>query len=257
MDWDGQGLPEELVKEQGCEEAEVGSRAVELKTAEVNDQRVKDLEQQLARAQSQHTAAQAELSDMRKLNKDLHDLVDAYVQIDGGGPTGRYSTVDGHLWALGFVRNTQGQLQRTAAQGFNVKQQYTAPRRELHGMMVDSSRTGRLLKMKRFDDLKIRNGTSYLSFTCLIESQVMDAYGDADDHIVDQVKTKVLLNNIRERDLMTHIENALRTARDDEDQFPIVKTLAVSYERTAESADKWHTYGNGPSRGGRSYNPSK
>ncbi|KAH7687904.1 hypothetical protein AAVH_40543, partial [Aphelenchoides avenae] len=126
----------------GCEETEVGSRAVQLKTAEelqiqlnaandpslrVNDQRVKDLDQQLARAQSQYTAAQAELSDMRKKNKDLQDLVDAYVQKDGGGPTGRYSTVDEHLWSLGFVRNAQGQLQRTAAQGFNVKQQYTAP----------------------------------------------------------------------------------------------------------------------------------
>ncbi|KAH7705301.1 hypothetical protein AAVH_27498 [Aphelenchoides avenae] len=155
MDWDDQGLPEELVKEQGELRAKVADlelklakaeslassysdklksldmakRALGREEAEVNDQRVKDLDQQLTRAQSQYTAAQAELSDMRKKNKDLQDLVDAYVQKDGGGPSGRYSTVDEHLWALGFVRNSQGQLQRTAAQGFNVKQQYTAPSR--------------------------------------------------------------------------------------------------------------------------------
>lgn len=118
--------------------------------------------------------------------------------------------------------------------------------RELKNMMVDTSRTGKLLKMKHFDDLKIRENQTYMSFITLIESQVMDSYGDADAQTVDQVKTKVLLSNLRERDLLMHVETDLRKLEHDEEQFPVVKGLAITYERTAWSSRKWEAQGNQP-----------
>ncbi|KAH7718523.1 hypothetical protein AAVH_14042 [Aphelenchoides avenae] len=115
--------------------------------------------------------------------------------------------------------------------------------RELKGMMIDSSRTSKLLKMKRFDDLKIHLGQTYLSFITLIESQAAEAYGDADEWTLDQVKTKVLLSNLRERELVMHVETDLRKLKDDELQFPVVKSLAITYERTDVSVNKWRSQG--------------
>ncbi|KAH7721712.1 hypothetical protein AAVH_10790 [Aphelenchoides avenae] len=106
--------------------------------------------------------------------------------------------------------------------------------RELKGTMIDSSRTGKLQKMKRF--------------IALIESQAAEAYGDADEQTLDQVKTKVLISNLRERELVMHVETDLRKLKDDELQLHVVKSMAITYERTDVSANKWRSQGKKPYR---------
>src|SRR5688572_8014968 len=105
--------------------------------------------------------------------------------------------------------------------------------KQLKSRMVDSTPTGRLLKMKRFDELKIYAGQPYSSFIMLIESEVLEAYGDSDEQTIDRMKTKVLMGNLRDRDLIMQVGTELRRLRDDEWQFPVVKDLAITYESNA------------------------
>ncbi|KAH7691436.1 gagpol and env protein precursor, partial [Aphelenchoides avenae] len=115
--------------------------------------------------------------------------------------------------------------------------------KQLRAMLVDSTCTGQILRMKRFDELRIFKNQSYSSFILLLESQVLEAYGDSDETTIDRMKTKVLLANLRERDLCMQVETELSKLKHDEWKFPVVKRLALAYERHASGVDKWHSQG--------------